>query len=118
MLKENTRGDRFPHHAENVPEELKAEERWVTCDESKVPLVAIPSGAVYAAKSTDPSTWRSYETAFETWQENEHIAGVGRTIGGDEDYVGIDLDDVLTLTRMGEVDLDDEVTHDLDDKVT
>ena len=94
---EITRGreDRFPHFSENVPGELKIGERWVTCDEWKVPLVPIPNGTVYAASSTDPDTWRPYHTALETWQENEYIAGIGRIIADDEDYVGVDLDDCL-----------------------
>jgi len=90
-----SRGDRFPHYKCNIPEELKTEERWVTCDEHKVPLVAIPTGACFAASSTDPDTWRDYATALRTWEENEHIAGVGRVIGEDEDYVGVDLDDSI-----------------------
>jgi len=90
-----SRGDRFPHYKCNIPEELKTEERWVTCDEYKVPLVAIPTGACFAASSTDPDTWRDYATALRTWEENEHIAGVGRVIGEDEDYVGVDLDDCI-----------------------
>src|SRR5215217_1761832 len=86
---------RFPHHSENVPEELKSGDVWVTCDEYKVPLIAIENGAVFAAASTDPDTWRSYETALATFEENEHIIGIGRVITSDEDYVGVDLDDCL-----------------------
>ena len=90
------RGDRFPHHPSNVPEELKGEEeRWVLCDEHKMPLIPIPSGAYFAAKSTDPDTWRSYAVALRAFLENEHIAGIGRVIADDEDYVGVDLDDCL-----------------------
>src|SRR5919202_5038900 len=87
---------KFPHPPENVPAELKTGERWVTCDEYKVPLVAIESGACFAASSTDPDTWRSYEIALATWQENEHIAGVGRVIEASEDHVRVDLDDCIT----------------------
>ena|SRR5215217_809588 len=86
---------RFPHYAENVPDELKAGERWVCCDEYKVPLIAIENGAVFAASSTNPETWRYYDTAVATWQQNEHIAGIGRIIAEDEDYVGVDLDDCI-----------------------
>src|SRR5215213_8122783 len=86
---------RFPHHPENVPAELKAAERWVTCDEYKVPLIAIENGAVFAAKSTDPKTWRSYEVALKTYSENEHIAGIGRVIEEDSNLVGVDLDDCI-----------------------
>src|SRR5829696_2959194 len=86
---------RFPHHPENVPDELKVGERWVTCDKCKVPLIAIESGACFAASSTDPATWRSYETALKAWRENEHIAGIGRVLAEHEDYVGVDLDGCL-----------------------
>src|SRR5215217_3253565 len=86
---------RFPHYAENVPDELKAGERWVCCDEYKVPLIAIENGAVFAASSTNPETWRSYEMALATWQNNDHIVGLGRTIAEDEDFVGVDLDDCI-----------------------
>jgi hypothetical protein len=87
--------DRFPHYPENVPAALKVGDVWVTCDEYKVPLLALPNGVVFAASSTDSNTWRSYETALSTWQKNEHIAGVGRVIAEDEDLVGVDLDDCV-----------------------
>jgi|SRR5215216_1290187 len=86
---------RFPHHPENVPAELKVGDVWVTCDEYKAPLIAIKSGTVFAASSTDSNTWRTYETALATHSDNEHISGIGRVIAADEDYVGIDLDDCL-----------------------
>jgi hypothetical protein len=84
---------RFPHNSENVTDELKADETWLCCDEEKVPLIAIPTGACYAASSTDPDTWRDYETAYTAWRENEwSFAGVGRAIRAEEDLVGVDLD--------------------------
>src|SRR4051794_5421860 len=87
---------RFEHHPEGVPDELKLDETWVCCDESKVPLVATASGAVCAASSTDPKTWRSYEEAYNAWLENEwSYAGVGRVIRAEEDLVGVDLDKCL-----------------------
>src|SRR5215213_3277903 len=86
---------RFPHHPENVPAALKVGDVWVTCDEYKVPLIAIENGACFAASSTDSDTWRSYETALKAWQENEHITGIGRVLVEDEDYVGVDLDDCV-----------------------
>jgi primase-polymerase (primpol)-like protein len=87
---------RFEHHKENVPAELKAGERWVCCDENKVPLVAVTSGAVYAASSTDPSTWRGYEDTLIAWRKNERsFTGIGRVITLEEDYVGVDLDKCL-----------------------
>jgi hypothetical protein len=87
---------KFPHYPENVPEELKIGERWVNCDEYKVPQIAIVSGACFAAKSTNPDPWRSYETALQTWLENEHVTGIGRVIAANEDFVGVDLDKVIS----------------------
>src|SRR5918995_5473767 len=87
--------ERFQHHSQNVPSELKTSERWVTCDEYKVPLIAIENGTIFAASSTNPDTWRRYETALASWQDNDHIAGVGRVIAEDEDFVGVDLDDCV-----------------------
>jgi hypothetical protein len=87
---------RFEHHPDNVPDELKTDETWVCCDENKVPLIATLSGAVYAASSTDPATWRSHEEAYEAWLENEwSYAGVGRVIRAEEGLVGVDLDKCL-----------------------
>ena len=87
---------RFEHNPDNIPEELKTDEAWLCCDENKVPLIANRSGAVYAAKSTDETTWRSYEDAYNAWLENEwSFAGVGRVIRATEDLVGVDLDKCL-----------------------
>jgi hypothetical protein len=89
---------RFSHYSENVPDELKTgAPAWVCCDEVKVPLVAVTSGACYAASSTDPGTWRDYDTAFASWRENEwSFAGIGRVIKAAEDLVGVDLDKCLS----------------------
>lgn len=87
---------RFEHRPDNVPDELKTDETWVCCDENKVPLIATLSGAVYAASSTDPATWRSHEEAYEAWLENEwSYAGVGRVIRAEEGLVGVDFDKCL-----------------------
>jgi hypothetical protein len=87
---------RFEHNPHNIPEELKTDEAWLCCDENKVPLVASRSGAVYAASSTNPDTWRSYDDAYNAWLENEwSFAGVGRVIRQTEDLVGVDFDKCL-----------------------
>jgi len=87
---------RFEHRKENVPDELKVGERWVCCDEEKVPLIATRSGAVFAAKSTDPDTWCTHEEAYKAWLENEwSYAGVGRVIRAEEGLVGVDFDKCL-----------------------
>jgi hypothetical protein len=87
---------RFEHNPKRIPDELKEAEQWVLCDENKVPLMAVRSGAVFAASTTDSSAWRDYETALEAWRKNEwSFCGIGRVITEDEPYCGVDLDDVL-----------------------
>jgi primase-polymerase (primpol)-like protein len=110
--------ERFPHYPQTVPSELKAGERWVTCDEHKVPLIAMPNGACFAASTTNTDTWRSYETALKAYSDNEHIAGIGRVITDDEDYVGVDLDDCLdpglgAALVLAAVPIPDEILHPL-----
>jgi len=92
---------RFEHNPDSVPEELKLDDAWVCCDEAKVPLVATRSGAVYAASSTNESTWRSYDDAYNAWLENEwSYTGIGRVIRAEEDLVGVDLDKCLDQVDM------------------
>ena len=89
---------RFAHHPENVPEELKADpSSWVCCDEDKVPLVATLSGAVYAASSTDPHTWRSYEDACigRPLRTSGRSRGWVGSYGPKKTFVGVDLDKCL-----------------------
>ena len=94
---------KFPHHPERIAEELLRGEFFVTCDEDKVPLIAIPSGSIFEASSTDPATWRYHETALETYTRNAHISGVGRVITREDPYVGVDLDKCLD-PATGEVE--------------
>lgn len=94
---------KFPHHPERIAEELLRGEFFVTCDEDKVPLIAIPSGSIFEASSTDPEAWRCYETALETYTRNAHISGVGRVITRVDPYVGVDLDKCLD-PATGEVE--------------
>jgi hypothetical protein len=101
-MKETNSPPRFPHNHDNVPDELKEAEAWLCCDENKVPLIAMPSGAVYAASSTEPATWRTYDEAYTAWRGNEwSFAGIGRVIRAEEDLVGVDLD--KCVSREGEL---------------
>jgi hypothetical protein len=82
--------DQFPFHPEHIPRELKAGRFWVVCDEEKVPYVA---GENRRAKSSDPSTWRSYGEAVRAFRSGR-CAGVGRVITEKCPYAGVDLDHV------------------------
>jgi hypothetical protein len=83
---------RFPFHPEHVPKELKVGRFWVCCDAAKAPLVAWET---YRASSTNADTWCHYDEAVAALRAHpERYAGVGRVITREDDYVGVDLDDV------------------------
>ena len=75
----------------NIPEELKRLNQWVCANEgSKVPMQA---NRPYAASSTNPDTWASFEDAL--WAvENGYYDYLG-FVFNDNGIVGIDLDDAI-----------------------
>jgi hypothetical protein len=75
----------------NIPDELKRLNQWVCANEgSKVPMQA---NRPYAASSTNPDTWASFEDAL--WAvENGYYDYLG-FVFNDNGIVGIDLDDAI-----------------------
>ena len=75
----------------NIPEELRRLNQWVCANEgSKVPMQA---NRPYAASSTNPDTWASFEDAL--WAvENGYYDYLG-FVFNDNGIVGIDLDDAI-----------------------
>ena len=94
---------KFPHHPESIPDEMLLGECFVVCDPEKVPLIAIPSGTIITASSTEPDTWRYHTVALETYTRNAHISGVGRVLTIDDIYVGVDLDYCID-PEIGEIE--------------
>src|SRR5215217_1050307 len=80
----------FPFYPHTIPKELIPGNVWVCCDPFKIPTVATERNR--RAKSSAPSTWRSYEAAREAYEAGWH-AGIGRVIVKGEGLVGVDLDD-------------------------
>ena len=80
----------FSFFPDSIPEELKADDSWVVCDEEKAPMVALLRRRK-AASSTDPTTWRPFKAAAAAFNTGRY-AGVGRVIEQDGPYVGIDID--------------------------
>ncbi|MDY6777746.1 MAG: hypothetical protein SVU32_03710 [Candidatus Nanohaloarchaea archaeon] len=83
--------------AAQVPEALKAAERWVcwrTEDrdgtETKVPVD--PAGGGYASVA-DPGTWTGFDAAFARYRAEDAVDGVGYVFSIEEPYAGVDLDD-------------------------
>lgn len=75
----------------NIPEDLRRLNQWVCANEgSKVPMQA---NRPYAASSTNPDTWASFEDAL--WAvENGYYDYLG-FVFNDNGIVGIDLDDAV-----------------------
>lgn len=76
---------------DNIPEELRGLNQWVCAnDDSKVPMQA---NRPYAASSTNPATWASFEDAL--WAvEHGYYDHLG-FVFNDNGIVGIDLDDAF-----------------------
>lgn len=77
---------------DNIPEELKRLPQWVcTNADSKVPMQA---NRPYAASSTDPTTWASFEDAL--WSVEHGYYDYLGFVFNDNGIVGIDIDDGFT----------------------
>jgi len=83
-------------------DDLKPQKRWVCyrSAEDKAPLNARTG---YPAKSTDESTWATYDQAMAACKRYG-FAGVGFVVHDGDDVCGIDLDECLTpvVTDEGE----------------
>ncbi len=76
---------------EQIPERLKALNRWIVWRGSKKPWDAKFPNSM--ASSIDPKTWASYEQAYIAYEEGG-FEGVAFVLAGDG-IVGIDLDDCV-----------------------
>lgn len=81
---------------DNIPEALRQRNRWVLFDEQKAPVQ--PNG--YYARSTQPTTWTTFDQAvaalkvFRQYGGLTQFKGVGLVVVADDDLVGIDLDKI------------------------
>ena len=81
---------------DNIPNELKQLNQWVCANEgSKVPMQA---NRPYAASSTDPTTWASFEDAL--WAVEHGYYDYLGFVFNDNGIVGIDLDDAIQYTEV------------------
>jgi len=83
---------------ENIPIELKQIPRWVLWKETEVGedrrIAKLPFQVNgYPASSTNPNNWSDFFTVENTYQKGNY-SGVGFVFVGDDNLVGIDLDDV------------------------
>ena len=77
---------------DNIPEDLRRLNQWVCANkDSKVPMQA---NRPYAASSTDPNTWASFEDAL--WAVQHGYYDYLGFVFNDNGIVGIDIDDGYT----------------------
>lgn len=81
----------------NIPEEMKAVNRWVcywiTEKYGKMPISAKTGKA---ASTTDAATWADFNTATKYCESNpKNVSGLGFVFSDEDDVVGIDFDDCL-----------------------
>lgn len=84
---------------DRIPSELRACNQWVVWKsiirnsiETKPPFN--PNHPQYGADVGAPSTWGTFEQAYNTWQANrDTIAGIGFVFTEDDDFFGLDIDD-------------------------
>ena len=87
---------------ENIPEELRRLNQWVCANaDSKVPMQA---NRPYAASSTNPDTWASFEDAL--WAVEHGYYDYLGFVFNDNGIVGIDLDEALTHNRISPLAVD------------
>jgi len=87
---------------EFIPQALKDIPRWVVwklvLDGKKWKKIPYQTNG-RMAKSTDPSTWSTYEDALDAYLI-DGFDGIGITIDGSGDFQGIDLDDCVIDGKM------------------
>lgn len=87
------------YHFENIPEELKNLKQWVCWQaiedpkRKKIKKIPINPRTGQGAKSNDKKTWVSFQQAFEFYEANDHIAGIGFMFT--PPYFGVDIDDCV-----------------------
>lgn len=90
---------------ESIPQTLKAIPRWVVwklvLDGKKWKKIPYQTNG-RMAKSTDPSTWSTYEDALDSYLI-DGFDGIGITIDGSGDFQGIDLDDCIIDGKMSNI---------------
>jgi len=81
-----------------IPDELRELPQWVCWKfaswggrETKIPIIPNTGSG---AKSNDPTTWRSFDEAYEFFV-SDGLAGIGFVFSVDDPYCGIDLDSCI-----------------------
>lgn len=93
----------------NMPEELRKQAIWVVWKCTQKPetgaIGKVPFSPVsgHNASSTCPSTWGTFEEAWNSYSQKEDYAGIGIMLPEDGDLVGIDLDHCY-CDYLGELD--------------
>jgi putative DNA primase/helicase len=82
----------------SIPTQLVNEDQWlcweeVETDGRKRKMPRVPDGSGEPAKTSDPSTWGSFDEAYNACQQRKGV-GLGFVLTEDDPYLAVDFDDV------------------------
>jgi len=82
---------------DNIPEELRAYPQWICWKAvpkgDRFNKIPIEPGTGKAARSNDPTTWRSYQEASTYYDANRgKLAGIGFVLSAEDPFTGGDID--------------------------
>lgn len=83
-----------------IPEELKELPQWVLWraewDNKKQEYKKVPySYTGYKASSTDSDTWTIFDAIYNIYEQNNSYDGIGFMLSNNDDYVVLDIDNVI-----------------------
>lgn len=87
--------------AENISRDLKARPQWVVWKGIKKPdgkTDKVPFQPRYTnrlARTDVPSTWDTFDKAWEVFEKNPRFDGIGYVLSEDDPYVGFDYDNCI-----------------------
>ena len=84
---------------DNIPLELRERDQWVVwryeVRAGKRTKVPIHPKFGWNASASNPETWTSFATAWDTYQQSQRYDGVAYVFSAEDPFCGIDIDDCL-----------------------
>jgi hypothetical protein len=97
-----------PPNISAIPQELKDRRQWILwryewerTKYTKRPYRTRRVGGKWKwAKSSDPSTWGTFDEAWAAYQSGDHFDGIGYVFSEDDPYFGADFDNCLEGRKL------------------
>ena len=94
---------------ENIPEELKAQNQWVTWraenrKNGKIAKIPVDPMTGNNANVSDKSTWSDFDIALHRYENDSGISGIGFVFSKGDPYIGIDIDNAIDAKGVVSMD--------------